>query len=164
MKYTIGSLQAIVNVEKTADLYKVLNRHGWDNAAAFNFAKSLKEIEPAAIEYFGTLGIDPYAFQDLFAESVNVREQMIEYSGYYPLVAENEKELLSALNERNGREELYEEINTDFGFDVSFEIQDGRVALFFANRMPWKLSTALIKGKYENWNKVPEIDIRGLPL
>lgn len=164
MKYTIGSLQAIVNVEKTADLYKVLNRHGWDDAAAFNFAKALKETEPAAVGYFGTLGIDPFAFQDLFAESVNVRELMIEYSGYYPFVAENEKELLSALNMRNERDDLHEMISTDFGFDINFAVWDGHVSLSFANIMPWLLTFELIKDKYENRNRIPEIDIRGLPL
>lgn len=164
MKYTIGSLLAIVNVEKTADLYKLLNRHGWDNAAAFNFSKALKEIEPAAVGYFGALGIDPFAFQDLSAESVNIRDQMIDYSGYYPFAAENEKELLSALNMRNEREELYEAISTDFGFDISFAIHNGHVALFFANSMPWILTANLISDKYENRNRVPNIDIRGLPL
>lgn len=164
MKYAIGSLQAIVNVEKTADLYKLLNRYGWDSAASFNFAKALKEIEPAAVGYFGTLGIDPFAFQDLFVESVDAKERMIEYSGYYPIVTENETELLSALNMRNDQEDLYEAIITDFGFDISFAIWDGHVSLFFSNSMPWLLTPDLIKGKYENRNRVPEIDIRGLPL
>lgn len=164
MKYSIGSLQAIIDVEKTANLYKVLNRHAWDNAATFNFAKTLTEIEPAVVGYFGTLGIDPYAFQDLFAEGVNAREQMIEYSGYYPFVATNEKELLSALDERDEREDLYEVIRADFGFDISFVMWNGHVSLFFSNVMPWLLTPELIKGKYINWDRIPEMDVKALSL
>lgn len=164
MKYTIGSLQAIVNIEKTVDLYKLLNRHGWDKTVSFNFAKALKEIEPTVAGYFGTLGIDPYAFQGLFAGGVDAEKRMIEYNGYYPIVTENETELLSALNRRDEREDLYEAISTDFGFDISFAIWDGHVSLSFSSVMPWLLTHDLIKGKYENWNRVPEIDIRGLPL
>lgn len=85
------------------------------------------------IGYFGTLGIDPFAFQDLFTESVDAREKIIEYSGYYPFVADNETELLSALNMRNEQEDLYDAISTDFGFDISYSIWDGHVSLFFSN-------------------------------
>lgn len=149
MKYSIGSNFALINVERTMGLYTTLDRPTQNSCVMLDFSKVLRKIEPAVNGYFGSLGIDPYVTQALSVEcvSVSAEKQLLICSGYLPFVADNEKELLVILNDRNERADFPEVICTDLGFNICFDIWNKHAALFFVKTVP------LIKGKYENNDK-----------
>ena len=152
-------ITARVNVKKTEELYRQIERHTRDNAASLNFAKVLNEIVPDCKYYFGALGIDPLGFQDLSIESVKAEKQQMICSGYYPLILENEEELMKIISVNDEHDDDFEEISTDLGFEISFDTWNNHIALSFVKIVPWLLTPALIKGKYENKDSIPEVDI-----
>lgn len=164
MEFCIGSISAQLDVEGTRRAYESLEDHGRDSSATFNFIRNIKTREKAITEYFGALGINPYFFQDLHAESVNAAQQTIMYCGFYPMEAFNQDEILAIIDRRDEQEDCSEMISTEFGFELAFERWNDQLALYFEVNLPWMLMPAIEKGKYDNQTVLPVIEVGSLEL
>lgn len=164
MKFTIGSISALIDTEGTRKAYKSLENHGRDNSATFNFIQNMKARETAVRELFGAFGIDPYLFQNLHAESVNAAQQTVMYCGFYPLEAFNKDEILEIIDRRDEQESYSETTSTEIGFELAFENWNDQLAFYFEVNLPWLLTPEIAKGKYDNQTTLPEIDVRALEL
>lgn len=164
MNFTTGTVSAQVETERTKSLYMGLEDRGKESIVAFNYAKNIKMREAAIREFFDAWGIDPYRCQGLHVESVNAKQQMVAYCGFFPICASNEKEILKTIDLMNEQEVFLETLNTDFGFDLTFNRWENHLALYFEANLPWLLTPAIEKTKYENKAIIPDIDMKTLSL
>lgn len=159
MNYRIGRICVSVDVPRTEKLYRTLEQHLRDGSAAINFARNTKLRGEALQNYFAPLGVDPFSFQDLQVEGINAQMQTVFYCGYYPLETENAKDILSVLRENTEKDILPDVIQTDFGYELSFENWNDLVAICFSAELPWLFSKPIEMSRYENQVRLPVLDL-----
>ena len=154
MKYRASGLEAEINIEKTAELYRLIPNDADSSSASVNFRKNIDMRFENLKEHLEPYAINVYAYRDLSVVSINQPLQSVTYCGYYQAVFDNEAALMAAV--KSDQDKYYVHINyTDFGFEFSFECIEDHVVLFFWTELPWLLPIPIEKNRYENRTTLP---------
>jgi hypothetical protein len=106
--YFFGDLNAVINVEKTRELYTSFEQLLPKDHLEINFVNNLEYLSEDLEQKLDDIGICPLLYRELDGYFTTTMKRKVYYTACYPFVAKNQRDLVRAIRKAWRQEQVHE--------------------------------------------------------